>query len=65
MIFTSIVVILILNWLVGCVVMCLIDRDDLILNWVEKSPLPFAPAMVASCWSIVLLHWVIEKVWKK
>lgn len=65
MIFTSIVVILILNWIVGCVALSLLDRDELILKWVEKSPLPFAAVMVASFWLMVLLHWVIEKGWKK
>lgn len=62
--FMYVLVFVVLNWLVGCVVLSLIDRDDLILNWVEKSPLPFAPAMVASCWSIVLLHWVVQRGWR-
>lgn len=65
MIFTSIAVILIVNWIVGCVVLSVLDRDEEILKWVEKSPLPFAAIMVASFWLMVLLHWLINRRWQQ
>lgn len=50
--------VLVANWVVGCVVLSLIDRDERVLKWTESSPLPFAPFMVATLWLPVLIYWI-------
>lgn len=53
--------VLVANWVVGCVVLSLIDRDERVLKWTESSPLRFAPVMVATFWPMVLLDWVMRR----
>lgn len=56
-----IIVFSIVWFVVGCVIMSIIDSDNReLFGWAKDAPFPFGPVVVAIAWPVVLYFW-----WRK